>query len=162
MVEDNTMVGGSERLDLNKFTQQVYQQLQKGGSNRSGGLDLNEIKERIDVTGNGQELTDNFDSIDIDGNAELSTGELIAFRGKFGERQSELLNQLQSIFQQSEISTDTISSFLKGQNNQESDLPSLLQTGTNLDSLIESRVREILTVSEELSDSTPSDFRAIF
>ena len=159
------MVGGSEGLSssiLNKFNQQVYRQFQKGDTNRSGGLDQQEIQEKIDVTGSGQELADNFDSIDADGNGELSATELIAFRGKSGQGQNELLNQLQSIFQQSGISTDSITQFLQGRTNQQSDLNSLLQTGTNLDALIESRIQEILTGVEDISDTPPNDFRAIF
>ena len=136
------MVGGSKGLGasiLNKITQQVYQQLKKNDSNYSVRLDLNEIQKKNDVTGNGQKLEDNSDSLDAYGK-----GELIAFREKSSEGKSELLNQLESIFQQSGISTDTIAEFLKGQTNHPSDLTSLLQTGTNLGALNESRVQETL------------------
>ena len=69
------MIGGSGGLGstiLNSLTQQVYQRFQKEDRNYSGGLDLSEVQEKIEATGNGQDLLDNFDSIDIDQSGELS------------------------------------------------------------------------------------------
>ncbi len=150
------MVGGSEGLGstiLNSFTQKAYQQIQKSDSNRSGGLDPDEIKDSIDVTGSGQDLVDNFDSIDTDSSGELSATELIAFKAKSGEGLNELLNQLQNIFNQSGISTGSIVDFLTDQSNSKSDLGSLLQSSTDLNALIESRVQEILVGTSEGSES---------
>jgi len=142
------MVGSSGGLGstiLNSLTQQVYQKFQKEDSNRSGGLDPNEIQKKIDA--GGQDLVDNFNSIDTDQNGELSPTELIALRVKNGEGQGELLSQLQTIFEQSGISTNSIVDFLSNGGN--GDLFPLLQNATNLDALIESRVQEILTLSDE-------------
>lgn len=150
------MVGGSEGLGstiLNSFTQKAYQQVQKSDSNRSGGLDPDEIQDSIDVAGNGQDLADNFDSIDTDSSGELSATEVIAFKARSGDGSKELLNQLQNIFNQSGISTNSIVEFLTDQSNRKSDLSSLLQTSTDLDALIESRVQEILVDTGEDSES---------
>ncbi len=155
------MVGGSGGLGstiLNSFTQQVYQKFQKEDANRSGGLDQNEIQEKIDETGSGQDLQTNFDSIDTDQSGELSATELIAFRGKSLEGQDELSTQLQNIFQQSVISSNSIAEFLNGQTGQQNDLTSLLRTGTDLDALIESRVQEILTGSGVSPEASLLDF----
>ena len=155
------MVGGTGGLGptiLNSFTQQVYQKLQKEDTNRSGGLDSNEVQKRIDETGSGKDLQANFDSIDTDQNGELSATEQIAFRGKSLEGQSELATQLENIFEQSGISANSITDFLKGQTSQQTDLSSLLQAGTDLDALIESRVQEILTGSGVSSDASLLDF----
>ena len=138
------MIGDSEGLGstiLNSFTQKAYQQVQKEDANRSDGLGFSKIQKKIDESGSDQELIDNFDSIYTDQSRELSASELIFFRTKPGEGQDELLSQLQSIFQQSGISSDSISEFLSGQAVQQSDLTLLLQAGTDLDALTESRVQ---------------------
>ncbi|MBC8287669.1 MAG: hypothetical protein H8E42_09395 [Nitrospinae bacterium] len=150
------MVGGSEGLGstiLNSFTQKAFQQVQKSDANRSGGLDLGEIQDNIDVTGSGQDLVDNFDSIDTDQSGELSATELIAFRAKSGEGLDELLNQLKNIFEQSGISSNSIVEFLGNKANPQNDLSSLLHSSTDLNALIESRVQEILVGSGEGSES---------
>ena len=57
------MIGGSGGLGstiLNSLTQQVYQRFQKEDRNYSGGLDFSEVQEKIEATGNGQDLLDNF------------------------------------------------------------------------------------------------------
>jgi Ca2+-binding EF-hand superfamily protein len=141
--------GGLGSTILNSFTQKAFQQVQKEDANRSGGLDLSEIQTKIDETGSGKDLVDNFDSIDTDQSGELSATELIAFRAKSLEGQKELQTQLQSIFEESGISSDSIVEFLSNRTGQQSDLTSLLRTGTDLDALIESRVEEILTSSGE-------------
>ena len=149
-VEGDSMVGGSEGLGstiLNSFTQKAFQQVQKSDANRSGGLDRNEIQDNIDVTGSGQDLVDNFDSIDTDQSGELSATELIAFRAKSGEGLEELMNQLKNIFEQSGISSNSIVEFLSDRAGQQNDLSSLLQSSTDLNALIESRVQEILVGS---------------
>ena len=150
------MVGGTEGLGstiLNSFTQKAFQQVQKSDANRSGGLDPKEIQDSIDVTGNGKDLVDNFDSIDTDQSGELSPTELIAFRAKSGEGLDEMLNQLRNIFEQSGISTNSIVEFLGNKANPQNDLGSLLQSSTDLNALIESRVQEILVGSGEGSES---------
>ncbi len=155
------MVGGSGGLGstiLNSFTQQVYQKFQKEDANHSGGLDQAEVQEKIDETGSGKDLQTNFNSIDTDQSGELSATELIAFRGKSLEGQNELSTQLQNIFQQSGISTDSIVEFLNGQTGQQNDLSALLKAGTNLDALIESRVQEILTGSGISPEASLLDF----
>jgi hypothetical protein len=156
LVEDDSMVGGTEGLGstiLNSFTQKAFQQVQKSDANRSGGLDPNEIKDSVEVTGNGQDLVDNFDSIDTDSSGELSATELIAFRAKSGEGLDSMLDQLQNIFEQSGISTGSIVEFLGNKANSQNDLGSLLQSSTDLNSLIESRVQEILVGSGEGTES---------
>ncbi|MBT3414501.1 MAG: hypothetical protein HN426_05035, partial [Nitrospina sp.] len=102
------MIGGSGGLGstiLSSLAQQVYQRFQKEDSNYSGGLDLSEVQEKIDTTGSGQEILDNFDSIDTDQSEELSATELIAFRAKSTEGRNELFGRLETLFQQSGIST---------------------------------------------------------
>jgi hypothetical protein len=161
LVEDDSMIGDSGGLGstiLNSFTQKAYQQVQKEDANRSGGLDLNEVQKKLADTGSGQDLIDNFDSIDTDQSGELSATELIAFRAKSLEGQKELQDQLQNIFQQSGISSDSIVEFLSDQASQKNDLTSLLRTGTDLDALIESRVQEILTSSGETPESSLLNF----
>ena len=128
--------------------------MQKEDANRSGGLDPDEVQEKINTTGSGYDLQDNFDSIDTDQSGELSATELIAFRAKAGEGQAELLTQLETIFQQSGISTHSIVDFLSEQTSQSGNLSSLLQSTTNLDALIESRVAEILEDTGVSSDQT--------
>jgi hypothetical protein len=156
LVEDDSMVGGTEGLGstiLNSFTQKAFQQVQKSDANRSDGLDPNEIKNNLDVTGKGQGLVDNFDSIDTDQSGELSTTELISIRAKSGEGLDEMLNQLKNIFEKSGISSNSIVEFLSDGASPQNDLGSLLKSSTNLDALIESRVQEILVGSGEGSES---------
>ncbi|MBT3415672.1 MAG: hypothetical protein HN426_11020, partial [Nitrospina sp.] len=91
----------------------------------------------------------NFDSIDTDQSEELSATELIAFRAKSTEGRNELFGRLETLFQQSGISTGSIVDFLSDGSGQSDDLSSILQNATNLDALIESRVQEILTSTDE-------------
>jgi len=152
LVEGDSMIGGSGGLGstiLSSLAQQVYQRFQKEDSNYSGGLDLSEVQEKIDTTGSGQEILDNFDSIDTDQSEELSATELIAFRAKSTEGRNELFGRLETLFQQSGISTGSIVDFLSDGSGQSDDLSSILQNATNLDALIESRVQEILTSTDE-------------
>jgi hypothetical protein len=160
LVEDDSMVGGTDGLGstiLNSFTQKAFQQVQKSDANRSDGLDPDEIKDNVDVTGKAQVLVDNFDSIDTDQSGELSTTELISFRAKSGEGLNEMLNQLKNIFEKSEISSNSIVEFLSDEASPQNDLGSLLKSSTNLDALIESRVQEILVGSGEGSESQLRD-----
>ena len=160
LVEDDSMVGGTDGLGstiLNSFTQKAFQQVHKSDTNRSDGLDPYEIKDNVDLAGKGQDLVDNFDSIDTDQSGELSTTELISFRAKSGEGLDEMLNQLKNIFEQSGISSKSIVEFLSNGASPQNDLGSLLQSSTNLDSLIESRVQEILVGSGEGSESQLRD-----
>jgi hypothetical protein len=160
LVEDDSMVGGTDGLGstiLNSFTQKAFQQVQKSDANRSDGLDPNEIKDNVDVTGKGQDLVDNFDSINTDQSGELSATELISFRTKSGEGLNEMLNQLKNIFEQSGISSNSIVEFLSDGASPKNDLGSLLQSSTNLDALIESRIQEILVGSGEGSESQLRD-----
>jgi hypothetical protein len=155
LVEDDSMVGGTDGLGstiLNNFTQKAFQQVQKSDTNRSGGLDPNEIKDNLDVTGKGRDLVYNFDSVDIDQSGELSATELTSFRAKSGDGLDEMLNQLKIIFEQSEISSNNIVEFLSEGTGLQNDLGSLLKSSTNLDALIESRVQEILVDSDEGSE----------
>ena len=160
LVEDDSMVGGTDGLGstiLNNFTQKAFQQVQKSDTNRSGGLDPNEIKDNVDVTGKGRNLVDNFESIETDQSGELSATELVSFRAKSGEGLDEMLNQLKIIFEQSEISSNNIVKFLSDGTGLQNDLGSLLQSSTNLDALIESRVQQILVGSGEGSESQLRD-----
>ena len=109
------MVGGTDGLGstiLNSFTQKSFQQVQKSDANRSDGLDPNEIKDSVDVTGKGRDLVDNFDSTDTNQSGELSAKELTSFRAKSGEGLDEMLNQLKIIFEKSGISSNSIVEFL--------------------------------------------------
>jgi hypothetical protein len=83
---------------------------------------------------------------------------LIAFRAKSSEGQEELFDQLKNIFEQSGISSNSITEFLSGQASQQTDLSSLLQSSTNLDALIESRVQEILTSTGETPEASLLNF----
>jgi hypothetical protein len=160
-VEDDPMIGDSGGLGstiLNSFTQKAFQQVQKEDGNRSGGLDPSEIQQKLDETGSGKDLLANFDSIDTDQSGELSATELIAFRAKSSEGQEELFDQLKNIFEQSGISSNSITEFLSGQASQQTDLSSLLQSSTNLDALIESRVQEILTSTGETPEASLLNF----
>jgi hypothetical protein len=156
LVEDDSMVGGTDGLGstiLNSFTQKAFQQVQKSDTNRLDGLDPNEIKDNVDVTGKGRDLLDNFDSIDTDQSGELSARGLISFRAKSGEGLDEMLNQLKIIFEQSGISSNSIVEFLSNGASPQNDLGSLLRSSTNLDTLIESRVQKILIGSGQGSES---------
>ena len=160
LVEDDSMIGGTDGLGstvLNNFTQKTFQEIQKSDANRSGGLDPNEIKDNVDVTGKGRDLVDNLDSIDTDQSGELSATELISFRAKSGEGLGEMLNQLKNIFEQSNISSNSIVEFLSDGESPQNNLGSLLQSSTNLDALIESRVQEILVGSGKNSESQLQD-----
>ena len=160
LVEDDSMVGGTDGLGstiLNNFTQKAFQQVQKSDTNRSGGLDPNEIKDSVDVTGKGRDLVDNFDSIDTNQSGELSAKELTSFRAKSGEELDEMLNQLKNIFEKPGISSNSIVEFLSDGASPQNDLGSLLKSSTNLDALIESRVQEILVGSGEGSESQLRD-----
>ena len=149
--------GGLGSTILNSFTQKAFQQVQKEDGNRSGGLDPSEIQKKLDETGSGKDLLANFDSIDTDQSGELSATELIAFRAKSSEGQEELFDQLKNIFEQSGISSNSIVEFLSDGASPKNDLGSLLQSSTNLDALIESRVQEILVDSGEGSESQLRD-----
>ena len=149
--------GGLGSTILNSFTQKAYQQVQKEDTNRSGGLDPSELQAKIDETGSGKDLLANFDSIDTDQSGELSATELIAFRAKSSEGQEELFDQLKNIFEQSGISSNSIVEFLSDGASPQNDLGALLQSSTNLDALIESRVQEILVGSGEVSESQLRD-----
>jgi hypothetical protein len=160
LVEDDSMVGGTEGLGstiLNNFSQKAFHQVQKSDANRSGGLDPNEIKDNVDVTGKGRDLGDNFDSIDTDHSGELSATELISFGARPGEGLEEMLNQLKNIFEQSGVSSNSIVEFLNDGASPQIDLGLLLKSSTNLDALIESRVQEILVGSGEDSESQLRD-----
>ena len=149
------MIGGSGGLGstvLNSLTQQVYQRFQKEDRNYSGGLALSEVQDKIEATGNGQDLLDNFDSIDTYQSGELSATELIAFRAKSTAGLNGYLSQLKTLFQYSGISTNSIVDFLSDGAKQGNDLFSLLHNSTDLDALIESRVQEILTITGEPSE----------
>ena len=149
------MVGSTDGLGstiLNSFTQKAFQQVQKSDANRSDGLDPNEIKDNVDVTGKGRDLVNNFDSINTDKSGELSATEVISSRAKSGEGLDEMLNQLKNIFEKSGISSNSIVEFLSDGASPQNDLGSLLQSSTNLDALIESRVQEILVGSGEVSE----------
>jgi hypothetical protein len=154
-VEEDSMVGGTDGLgstSLNSFTQKAFQQVQKSDANRSGGLDPNEIKDSVHVAGNGRDMVDNFDSIDTDQSGELSATELTSFRAKSVEGLDEMLNQLKHIFEESGISSSSIVEFLSDGASPQNNLGSLLQSSTDLNALIESRVQEILVDSDESSE----------
>jgi hypothetical protein len=154
------MVGSTDGLGstiLNSFTQKAFQQVQKSDANRSDGLDPNEIKDNVDVTGKGRDLVNNFDSINTDKSGELSATEVISSRAKSGEGLDEMLNQLKNIFEESGISSNSIVKFLSDGASPKNDLGSLLKSSTNLDALIESRVQEILVDSGEGSESQLRD-----
>ena len=52
----------------------------KVDQNDSGGLDIVEIEAMIDKTGRGNGLLENFAAIDTDGNGEISSDEIRAFK----------------------------------------------------------------------------------
>ncbi len=151
MVEGTGSIGQNV---LNTLTQRTQQNFKLADTNESGGLDINEVQARAEKTGQGQKIVDNFESIDTDGNGELTQTELQAFRQAQGGRNPEqLLSQLQSIFGQSGINSGSIVEFLSNQQSKDNNLTSLLRDSTNLDALIESRVNEIFTSA----GGTPED-----
>ena len=68
------------------------------------------------------------------------------------------MRQLETIFEHSGISTNSIVDFLSDGASQGNDLFSLLQKATALDALIESRVQEILTSTGESSEVSLLNF----
>jgi hypothetical protein len=160
LVEDDSMVGGTEGLGsttLNNFTQKASQQVQKSNANRLDALDHNEIKDSVDVTGNGRDLADNIDSIDTDQSGELLAKELIVFQAKSEEGLDKMLNQLKNIFKQSGISSNSIVEFLSDSKSPQNNLGTLLKTSTDLNALIESRVQAILDDSGQVSELQDQD-----
>jgi hypothetical protein len=159
-VEDDSMVEGTGSIGQNVLktpTQRTQQNLKQTDTNESGGLDINEVQTRAEKTGQGQKIIDNFESIDTDGNGELSQTELQAFGlAQGGRNPEELLSQLQSIFGQSGINAGSIIDFLSNQASKDNSLTSLLRDTTNLDALVESRVNEIFT-SAGVTGTTPKD-----
>ncbi len=154
MVEGTGSIGQNV---LNKLTQRTQQNFKLADTNESGGLDKNEVQVRAEKTGQGQNIIDNFESIDTDGNGELTQTELQAFRQAQGGRNPEqLLSQLQSIFDQSGINSGSIVDFLSNQASKDNSLTSLLRDTTNLDAIVESRVNEIFT-SAGITSAVPED-----
>jgi hypothetical protein len=159
-VEDDSMVEGTGSIGqnvLNTLTQRTQKNFKQTDTNESGGLDINEVQARTEKKGQGQKIVDNFESIDTDGNDELTQTELQAFRKAQGGRNpEELLSQLQSIFAQSGINAGSIVDFLSNQASKDNSLTSLLRDTTNLDALAESRVNEIFT-SADVTGITSED-----
>ena len=159
-VEDDSMVESTGSLGqsvLNTIARQAQQNFKLADTDKSGGLDKNEVQFQAEKTGQGQNIIDNFKSIDTDENGELTQTELQAFREAQGGRNPEqLLSQLQSIFEQSGINTGSIVDFLSNQASKHNSLNSLLRNSTNLDTLVESRVNEILT-SAGITGAAPED-----
>ena len=154
MVEGTGSIG---QKVLKTPTQRIQQNFKQTDTNKSGGLDINEVQARAEKTGQGQKIIDNFESIDTDGNGELTQTELQAFRQAQGGRNPEqLLSQLQSIFEQSGINSGSIVDFLSNQTSKDNSLTSLLRDSTNLDALVESRVNEIFT-SAGITGAAPED-----
>jgi hypothetical protein len=147
-VKDDSMVEGTGSIGqqvLKTPTQRTQQNFKQTDTNKSGGLDINEVQARAEKTVQGQKIIDNFESIDTAGNDELTR-----------RNPEELLNQLQSIFGQSGINAGSIVDFLSNQASKGSSLTSLLRDTINLDALVESRVNEIFT-SADLTDTTPEN-----
>ncbi|MBL4665238.1 MAG: EF-hand domain-containing protein [Nitrospinaceae bacterium] len=143
MVEGTGSLGQSI---LNNIARQAQQNFKLADTDKSGGLDKNEVQVRAEKTGQGQKVIDSFESIDTDGNGELTQTELQSFRQAQGGRNPEqLLNQLQNIFERSGINTGSIVDFLSNQASKDNSLNSLLRDTTNLDALVESRINEIFT-----------------
>jgi Ca2+-binding EF-hand superfamily protein len=159
-VEDDSMVEGTGSIGqnvLNTLTQRTQQNFKLADTNESGGLDKNEVQVQAEKTGQGQKIVANFESIDTDGNGELTQTELQAFRQAQGGRNPEqLLSQLKNIFEQSGINSGSIVDFLSDQTSKDNSLASLLRDSTNLDALVESRVNEIFT-SAGITGTTPED-----
>ncbi len=148
MIESGNSIG---QTVLNAISQRTQQNFKLTDANKSGGLDIEEVQTQASRTGQGQKILDNFESIDTDGNGELTQTELRTFRqeNSGGRNPEELLNQLKNIFGQSGINTGSIVDFLSNQQAQKNELASLLQSSTKIDGLIESRVKEILTLQGE-------------
>ena len=159
-VENDSMVEGTGSIGKNvlkTLTQRTQQNFKQPDTNQSGGLDINEVQVGAENKEQGQQIIDNFESIDTDRNGELTQTELQAFRQAQGGRNPEgLLSQLQSIFGQSGINAGSIVDFLSNQASKDNSLTSLLRDTTNLDALVESRVNEIFT-SAGVTDTTPED-----
>jgi hypothetical protein len=159
-VEDDSMVEGTGSIGQNvlkTLIQRTQQNFKHTDTNESGGLDINEVQARTEKTGQGQKIIDNFESIDTDGNGELTQTELQAFHQAQGGRSpEELLSQLQSIFGQSGINAGSIIDFLSNQASKDNSLTSLLRDTTNLDTLVESRVNKIFS-SASVTGTTSVD-----
>jgi hypothetical protein len=160
-VEEELMVEGTGSIAQNVLktpTQRTQQNFKQTDTNESDGLNINEVQARAEKTGKGPKIIDNFESIDMDKNGELTQTELHAFRqAQVGKNPEELLSQLQSIFGQSGINAGSIVDFLSNQASKDNSLTSLLRDTTNLDALVESRVNEIFT-SAGVTGTTPEDF----
>ena len=142
MVEGTGSIGQNVLKTPTQRTQQNFKQTE---TNESGGLDINEVQARAEKIGQGQKIIDNSESIDTAGNGELTR-----------RNSEELLSQLQSIFGQSGINAGSIVDFLSNQASKDNSLTSLLRDTTNFDTLVESRVNEILT-SAVVTGITPED-----
>jgi hypothetical protein len=148
LVENDSMVEGTGSIGqkvLKTPTQRTQQNFKQTDTNKSGGLDINEVQARAEKIGQGQKIIDNFESIGMAGNGELTR-----------RNPEELLSQLQSIFGQSGINAGSIVDFLSNQASKDNSLTSLLRDTTNLDALVESRVNEIFT-STGVTGTTPED-----
>ncbi|MBT5469178.1 MAG: hypothetical protein HOK41_01110 [Nitrospina sp.] len=157
MVEGTGSLG---QTALSTLLQRSQQNFKLADTDKSGGLNKDEVQIRADQTGKDQKILDNFESIDINGNGEVSQDEIQAFRIAEGGNQNpeQLLSQLQNIFGQSGINTGSIVDFLSNQQSKDNNLTSLLRDSTNLDALIESRVNEIFTSAGVTGSSTePGD-----
>ncbi|HIJ50895.1 MAG TPA: EF-hand domain-containing protein [Nitrospinae bacterium] len=154
MVEGTGSLGKSV---LNTIARQAQQNFKLADTDKSGGLDKNEVQVRAERMGQGQKIIDSFESIDTDENGELTQTELQAFRqAQGGNNPEQLLSQLQSIFEQSGINTGSIVDFLSNQASKDNSLNSLLRDSTNLDALVESRINEIFT-SAGITGAAPED-----
>jgi hypothetical protein len=134
-VEKDLMVEGTGSIGqkvLKTPTQRTQQNFKQTDTNKSGGLDINEVQARAEKIGQGQKIIDDFESIDTARNGELTR-----------RNPEELLSQLQSIFGQSGINAGSIVDFLSNQASKDNSLTSLLRDTTNLDALVESRVNKI-------------------
>lgn len=160
MVESANSLG---QTALNALIKRSQQNFKLADTDKSGGLSKEEVQIRADQTGKGQKILNNFDSIDTDGNGEAAQDEIQAFHiAEGGNRNPEqLLNQLQSIFRQSGINTDSIVEFLSNQQSKDNNLASLLRDSTNLNALIESQVNEILTSAGEILEDSNSKISTI-
>lgn len=160
------MVDGTGNLGqtaLNTLLQRSQQNFKLTDTDRSGGLNKEEVQNQAEQTGKGQKILDNFDSIDTDGSGEVTQDEIQAFRISEGGNRNpaQLLSQLKSIFEQSGINSGSIVDFLSDQQSKNTSLSSLLRDSTNLDALIESRVNEIFTSSGEVPDDLASQISTI-
>jgi Ca2+-binding EF-hand superfamily protein len=156
MIENNGSIGQSL---LNTLIQRSQQNFKLADTDKSGGLDKDEVQVRAEQSGQAQKVLENFDSIDTNENGELTPDELQTFRlTEGGTRNPEqLLSQLESIFEYSGINTGSLIDFLSNQSSKDNSLNSLLRDTTNLDVLIESRVNEILTSAGITGSTEPGD-----